>query len=78
MKDKEDPVKSYAEYFEKIVDEETGAFICEYMQSCGGQVIPPKETFQAVYKILRDKGVVCIGDEVQTGFGRMGSNFWAF
>ncbi len=41
-------------------------------------MIPPKETYKEVYRILREKGVVCIGDEVQTGFGRMGSTFWAF
>jgi ethanolamine-phosphate phospho-lyase len=42
------------------------------MQSCGGQIIPPKEFYQAIYKILRERNVVCIGDEVQTGFGRIG------
>lgn len=48
------------------------------MQSCGGQIIPPKNFYQELYKILKDKGVVCIGDEVQTGFGRLGENYWAF
>ena len=48
------------------------------MQSCGGQILPPKNYYQELYKILRKKGVVCIGDEVQTGFGRIGENFWAF
>lgn len=48
------------------------------MQSCAGQVIPPKDLYQKVYSKLKSKGVVCIGDEVQTGFGRIGENFWAF
>ena len=48
------------------------------MQSCGGQIIPPKHFYQELYKELRSKGVVCIGDEVQTGFGRIGENYWAF
>ena len=63
--------------FKNIVTEDTSAFICEYMQSCGGQVIPPKNFYQELYKELRAKGVVCIGDEVQTGFARLGEAFWA-
>ena len=27
---------------------------------------------------MRKKNALCIADEVQTGFGRVGSNFWAF
>ncbi|CAM6002351.1 unnamed protein product [Sphagnum balticum] len=57
---------------------DTGTFISELMQSCGGQVIPPKELYPAVYRLLKERGVVCIGDEVQTGFGRLGEAFWAF
>lgn len=48
------------------------------MQSCAGQVIPPKDFYKALYEKLKKKGVVCIGDEVQTGFGRVGEAFWAF
>lgn len=31
-----------------------------------------------VYKLVAKHGGVCISDEVQTGFGRTGSNFWGF
>lgn len=48
------------------------------MQSCAGQVIPPEDFYKEVYEVLRKKGVVVIADEVQTGFGRLGSNFWSF
>jgi ethanolamine-phosphate phospho-lyase len=48
------------------------------MQSCAGQIVPPQEMYKKVYEKLKRKGVVCIGDEVQTGFGRIGTNFWAF
>lgn len=65
-------------YFKDIVPEDASSFICEFMQSCGGQVIPPKNFYQELYKPLREKGVVCIGDEVQTGFGRLGESYWAF
>lgn len=56
------PVEDYANYFKNIIKEDTSSFICEFMQSCGGQVIPPKTFYQALYKQLREKGVVCIGD----------------
>lgn len=48
------------------------------MQSCAGQVIPLKDFYKEIYPVLRSRGVVTIADEVQTGFGRLGSHFWAF
>uniref|UniRef100_A0A1I8FD23 Aminotran_5 domain-containing protein n=1 Tax=Macrostomum lignano TaxID=282301 RepID=A0A1I8FD23_9PLAT len=53
-------------------------FISESMQSCGGQVIFPPGYLRRVYDIVRRSGGVCIADEVQTGFGRVGSKWWAF
>lgn len=38
----------------------------------------PERFIQKVYEKLKSKGVTCIGDEVQTGFGRIGEAFWAF
>ncbi|KAK2182604.1 hypothetical protein NP493_347g02021 [Ridgeia piscesae] len=55
-----------------------GAFIAESLQSCGGQIIPPKNYYRDVYKYVREAGGVCIADEVQVGFGRVGSHMWAF
>ena len=31
-----------------------------------------------VYDIVRNAGGICIADEVQVGFGRVGSHWWAF
>jgi len=31
-----------------------------------------------VYRHVRDAGGVCIADEVQVGFGRLGTHFWGF
>ena len=53
-------------------------FIAESLQSCGGQIIPPEGYFKAAYKAVRDAGGLCIADEVQVGFGRVGSHYWAF
>lgn len=65
-------------YFKDVITEETSTFICEFMQSCGGQIIPPKNYYKELYQLLKEKDVVCIGDEVQTGFARLGENYWAF
>lgn len=74
----------YANHAKKIIgslkSEGIGiaAFIGESMISCGGQIVPPKSYFKEVYKHVRAAGGLCIADEVQTGFGRMGKTFWAF
>ena len=31
-----------------------------------------------MYQYVRKAGGICIADEVQVGFGRMGSHFWGF
>ncbi len=54
------------------------AFLSELAPSVGGQVIPPADYFRQVYSRMRAAGVVCIGDDVQTGFGRLGDAFFGF
>ncbi len=54
------------------------AFIAEPIQGVGGTVEMPPGYLQAVYKHVREAGGLCIADEVQTGFGRMGDAFWGF
>jgi 4-aminobutyrate aminotransferase-like enzyme/Ser/Thr protein kinase RdoA (MazF antagonist) len=54
------------------------AFIAETYPSVGGQIIPPSGYLKEVYQHIRDHGGLCIADEVQTGFGRLGQSFWAF
>lgn len=53
-------------------------FIAETFPSVGGQIIPPKGYLEAVYKYIRGAGGVCIADEVQTAFGRLGDYYFAF
>ena len=38
----------------------------------------PKNYLKNIIKLVRQKNALCIADEVQTGFGRVGNNFWAF
>ena len=56
----------------------TAAFIAETMPSVGGQIVFPPEYLAAVYRHVRAAGGVCIADEVQVGFGRLGTHFWGF
>ncbi|MGB0523619.1 MAG: aminotransferase class III-fold pyridoxal phosphate-dependent enzyme [Flammeovirgaceae bacterium] len=53
-------------------------FICESIISCGGQIELPEGFLPAAYEKVRAAGGLCIADEVQTGCGRVGSQFWAF
>lgn len=55
-----------------------GAFLAESILSCGGQVVLPPGYLEGVYRRIRAAGGVTIADEVQVGFGRVGSHFWAF
>ncbi len=75
---------AYARYVKTAIDriEDAGrrpaAFICESMLGCGGQVLLPDGYLQTAFDHVRAGGGVCIADEVQVGFGRAGTHFWAF
>ncbi len=53
-------------------------FICESCPSVGGQIILPAGYLQQVYASVRAAGGLCIADDVQTGYGRLGSHFFGF
>ncbi|UYV84385.1 PHYKPL [Cordylochernes scorpioides] len=75
---------AYAKDFEMLVQDmqargyPPGAFLAEALPSCAGQIIPPKWYFKNTFAAVRAAGGVCIMDEVQTGFGRIGHHMWAF
>ena len=52
--------------------------LIETMLSCAGQVPLPEGYLAAVYRAVREQGGLLIADEVQVGFGRVGSHMWAF
>jgi len=54
------------------------AFIAEPIQGVGGATSGAPNYLREAYEIARAHGGLCIADEVQTGFGRTGSNFWGF
>jgi 4-aminobutyrate aminotransferase-like enzyme/Ser/Thr protein kinase RdoA (MazF antagonist) len=54
------------------------AFIAESLPSSAGQIVLPPGYLPAAYAAARAAGAVVIADEVQIGFGRVGSHMWAF
>ncbi|KAK3770734.1 hypothetical protein RRG08_011778 [Elysia crispata] len=59
-------------------DKQVSCFIAESMQSCGGQILYPEGYLSKVFKSVRAAGAVNIADEVQVGFGRVGTHMWSF
>ena len=54
------------------------AFICEpYYGNAGGMPLPDGY-LETVYAQVRRHGGLCIADEVQVGYGRLGRWFWGF
>ncbi|MDP6991950.1 MAG: aminotransferase class III-fold pyridoxal phosphate-dependent enzyme [Candidatus Marinimicrobia bacterium] len=53
-------------------------FIVESLMGCGGQLVLPEGFLKKSFELVREAGGICIADEVQIGFGRMGSHFWGF
>ena len=54
------------------------AYIAETLPSVAGQIVFPPNYLAEVYQHVRADGAVCIADEVQVGFGRLGTHFWGF
>jgi 4-aminobutyrate aminotransferase-like enzyme/Ser/Thr protein kinase RdoA (MazF antagonist) len=74
----------YAEHVGEILDRVraegrgVAAFIAETLPSVAGQIVFPPNYLAEVYRRARAAGAVCIADEVQVGFGRLGTHFWGF
>jgi len=79
-----DTAKKYAEdvleAVQRIKEQGRGlaAFMFEPLMGCGGQIIFPDGYLKEAFKHVHKAGGVCIADEVQVGFGRMGDHFWGF
>ena len=71
----------YAEEVGRAIDALGGrpaGFLFESILSCGGQIVLPDGFLRDAFARVHATGGVCIADEVQVGFGRPGSSFWAF
>lgn len=76
--------KKYAAHVGEICEKlkregrDVAAYIAETLPSVAGQIVFPAGYLEAAYKYVRAAGGVCIADEVQVGFGRLGTHFWGF
>jgi 4-aminobutyrate aminotransferase/(S)-3-amino-2-methylpropionate transaminase len=62
--------------FRRVVAAESiAAVVVEPILGEGGFVVPPAGFLPALAKICRERGIVFVADEVQTGFGRTGELF---
>ena len=75
-----DNSRDYLNEFEGIVRDAKpiAGFIVESMLSCAGQIPFPQGYLAKSFELIRNVGGLCIADEVQVGFGRLGSKMWAF
>ncbi len=79
-----DAGRLYAEDVRRILADLAGsarrpaAFICETLNGNAGGIELPDGYLAEVYAAVRAAGGVVIADEVQVGYGRLGSHFWGF
>jgi 4-aminobutyrate aminotransferase / (S)-3-amino-2-methylpropionate transaminase / 5-aminovalerate transaminase len=60
----------------KANEAEFVAFYIEPVQATGGYIVPPPEYFSRLQKILKERKILLVDDEIQMGFFRTGK-FWA-
>uniref|UniRef100_A0A6N2KL22 alanine--glyoxylate transaminase n=1 Tax=Salix viminalis TaxID=40686 RepID=A0A6N2KL22_SALVM len=74
--------EKYAKDVQDVIDFGTtghvAGFISESIQGVGGIIELAPGYLPAAYGSVKKAGGLCIADEVQAGFGRMGSHFWGF
>ena len=64
-----------AKKIDELGEDNVAAFIAEPIQGAGGVIIPPDSYWPAVQKILDERDILFISDEVICGFGRTGNLF---
>jgi 4-aminobutyrate aminotransferase-like enzyme len=70
-------VKQMEAFIERSVDGQPLAFLMEPIQASGGMIDFPKEYHQRIRQMCDKYDMLLIYDEIQTGFGRLGSMFAA-
>jgi 4-aminobutyrate aminotransferase len=74
--------KACADDLRNVIETQTAGdvacLIAEPIQGVGGFTVPPDGFFAAMKAVCDEYGILFIADEVQTGWGRTGGNFWGF
>ncbi|KAF0913629.1 hypothetical protein E2562_023737 [Oryza meyeriana var. granulata] len=76
--DAEKYVRDVQEIIEFGTTGQVAGFISEAIQGVGGIVELSPGYLPLAYEKVRKAGGLCIADEVQAGFARVGSHFWGF
>ncbi|XP_039698624.1 alanine--glyoxylate aminotransferase 2, mitochondrial isoform X1 [Pteropus medius] len=71
-------IEQFKDTLNTSVAKSIAGFFVEPIQGVNGVVQYPKGFLKEAFKLVRERGGVCVADEVQTGFGRLGSHFWGF
>ena len=69
-----------AERLEEMAAEgkDVAAFWVESLLGVGGNLVPPENWLEQSFAHAKAKGCLCIADEIQVGFGRVGTHWWGF
>jgi 4-aminobutyrate aminotransferase len=64
------------EVIETTTAGDVACMIVEPIQGVGGFTLPPDGLFASFKGVLDEYGILLVSDEVQTGWGRVGTHFW--
>ena len=74
----------YATHCERVLAQmrdrghEPAAFFMDMILSTSGIFVPPPGYLKEIFRCVRAAGGLCVADEVQSGFGRLGKHMWGF
>ncbi|MDQ3954172.1 MAG: aspartate aminotransferase family protein [Actinomycetota bacterium] len=76
----DDYIQACVDDLRDVIDTTTSGdvacMVVEPIQGVGGFAVPPDGLFGAMKDVLDEFGILLVSDEVQTGWGRTGENFW--
>jgi putrescine---pyruvate transaminase len=70
-----DAARDLERRIDRIGEDKVSAFIAEPIQGAGGVIVPPESYWPEIQRILDERDILFISDEVICGFGRTGSWF---